>query len=113
MVMTDNIERSELSKRVKRELHRGKTRPRRTVPQLWETCAEQIDLFATETTESANESTNGEIEMSKNKEAVERYQTARAELERVSKRDREETPAYVEANAKVHELAEQVPWYRR
>lgn len=47
------------------------------------------------------------------KDAIREHKAARAELERVSKRDREETDAYLVANQRVIDAEKNVPWYRR
>lgn len=52
--------------------------------------------------------------MSKDKkQAIQEYKAAREDLERVSKRDREETDDYLAANARVVEAEKHVPWWRR
>ncbi len=52
--------------------------------------------------------------MSKNKkQARDEHKNAKAELERVSKRDRAETDAYLKANKRVAETEKHVPWWRR
>lgn len=45
--------------------------------------------------------------------AVARYKAASAELERVSRHDREETEAYHAANDELWAACEAVPWWRR
>lgn len=47
------------------------------------------------------------------KQAIANHQAAKAELERVSKRDRAETDAYLAANSEVAETVKHVPWWRR
>ena len=47
------------------------------------------------------------------KQAIADHKAAKAELERVSKRDRAETDAYLAANRRVIETEKDVPWYRR
>lgn len=46
-------------------------------------------------------------------QAVAAYKKARAELERVSRRDRTESDDYLAANARVGETAVRLPWWRR
>jgi hypothetical protein len=45
------------------------------------------------------------------KAAAAELRAARAELERVSRRDREETEDYFRANARVVEAEKHVPWW--
>lgn len=47
------------------------------------------------------------------KQAIEDYQAKRAELERISKRDRAETDEYHAANQAVAEAEKNVPFWRR
>lgn len=48
-----------------------------------------------------------------NRENLDAYKAAKAELERVSKRDREETDEFLAANHAVIEAEKNVPWWRR
>jgi hypothetical protein len=50
---------------------------------------------------------------STSKQDLDAYKAARANLEHVSKRDREETDAYLEANQAVIEAEKNIPWWRR
>ncbi|RAN92673.1 hypothetical protein GAR05_06165 [Micromonospora saelicesensis] len=45
--------------------------------------------------------------------AIKEHKDARAELERVSRRDRAETDAFLDANDRVIAAEKNVPWYRR
>ena len=47
------------------------------------------------------------------KQANEAHRKAKEELERVSKRDKYESDAYLEANNKVIETEKNVSWWRR
>lgn len=52
--------------------------------------------------------------MGKDKKAANReYAEAKAELERITKRDRAETDAYLAANDRVAAAAKSVSWWRR
>lgn len=46
-------------------------------------------------------------------QANETYKAAKAELERVSRRDKTETDAYLKANDEVAKTAKNVSWWRR
>ncbi len=50
--------------------------------------------------------------MSKNPN-LDEYRAARADLDRISRRDRTETDAYLAANDRVAEAERNVPWWRR
>ena len=45
--------------------------------------------------------------------AVREYKAAKAELERVSRRDPDETDDFLKANRRVAEAKKSVPWVRR
>ncbi|MFE9192075.1 hypothetical protein ACFYL6_20965 [Micromonospora sp. NPDC007208] len=45
--------------------------------------------------------------------AIQEHKDARAELERISRRDRAETDAFLDANDRVIAAEKNVPWYRR
>jgi hypothetical protein len=45
--------------------------------------------------------------------ALQRLRLARAELERISRESRDETPEYLAANRRVIEAEKAVPWWRR
>ncbi|WFE27802.1 hypothetical protein O7623_00890 [Solwaraspora sp. WMMD791] len=47
------------------------------------------------------------------KAAIQRHRDARAELERVSSTSKDVTPEIVEANSRVIEAEQSVPWWRR
>ncbi|SDP87971.1 hypothetical protein SAMN04487905_111154 [Actinopolyspora xinjiangensis] len=47
------------------------------------------------------------------KAAIDEYRQAKAELDRISRRDGYESDDYLTANQRVAEAAEHVPWYRR
>ncbi|MFI6238322.1 hypothetical protein ACIBEF_00420 [Micromonospora sp. NPDC050795] len=45
--------------------------------------------------------------------AIKEHKDARAELERISRRDRAETDAFLDANDRVIAAEKNIPWYRR
>jgi predicted nucleic acid-binding Zn-ribbon protein len=47
------------------------------------------------------------------KAAIQRHKAARDELERVSSKSEDVTPEIVEANSRVIEAEQSVPWWRR
>lgn len=47
------------------------------------------------------------------KALIAEYREAKAELERISKRDRYESNDYLRQNRRVAELEQQIPWHRR
>lgn len=47
------------------------------------------------------------------KAAIREHKAARRELERISRRDRYESDAYLDANSRVIKAEKNIPWWRR